>query len=204
MDHSEAGIASTLMALQPSVAAFLGAIVGATITMVSVIVGALFNAHLNRRRDDRIRKQEERTVANALLAELTMLRGSHSRAIAERQPQGNTMLIPVKEGPAEVYHALIDKIGHLDSSVLVPLIEFHTVFASLESYLVFLGGKVEIHGQKRYVAVPDRHYDKVNIIMQSLVKYADKAIMLLKKEANFEQGEHRKGFLLRPAYTDSK
>jgi hypothetical protein len=58
--------------LQPGRATFLGWVVG----FVTLVGGALINAHLNRRRDDRLRKEDQRVVASALLAELVGLRDS--------------------------------------------------------------------------------------------------------------------------------
>src|SRR4051812_46290836 len=40
------------------------------IGLIALVLGALFNAHLNRARDDRLRKIEQRTLAAALKAEL--------------------------------------------------------------------------------------------------------------------------------------
>jgi hypothetical protein len=51
-------------------ATFLGTLTGSSIGLIALLIGALFNAHLNRRRDDRLRREEQRTVAAALQAEL--------------------------------------------------------------------------------------------------------------------------------------
>jgi hypothetical protein len=51
-------------------AAFVGALIGSSIGLVALLLGALFNAELNRRRDDRLRREDRRAVATALRAEL--------------------------------------------------------------------------------------------------------------------------------------
>src|SRR5436309_2500129 len=51
-------------------AAFVGTLTGSSMGLVALLLGALFNAHLNRRRDDRLRREEQRAVATALRAEL--------------------------------------------------------------------------------------------------------------------------------------
>jgi hypothetical protein len=51
-------------------ASFLGSLTGAAIGLIALLLGALFNAHLNRRRDDRLRREDQRAVATALRAEL--------------------------------------------------------------------------------------------------------------------------------------
>jgi hypothetical protein len=50
----------------PGQPTFLGALIG----FLALLGGALFNAWLNRRRDDRLRREEQRAVATALRAEL--------------------------------------------------------------------------------------------------------------------------------------
>ena len=55
-------------------AAFVGVLIGSSIGLVPLLLGALFNAELNRRRDDRLRREDQRAVATALRAELEGLR----------------------------------------------------------------------------------------------------------------------------------
>jgi hypothetical protein len=51
-------------------ATFLGSLIGFLALLGGALGGALFNAWLNRRRDDRLRREEQRAVATALRAEL--------------------------------------------------------------------------------------------------------------------------------------
>jgi len=51
---------------QSGIGAFLGAFFG----LGAILIGALFNADLNRRRDERLREQDAQTLAVALHAEL--------------------------------------------------------------------------------------------------------------------------------------
>ena len=44
-----------------------------------VLIGALFNAHLNRRRDNWLRKEEVKAPATAIRAELTAIRTTLER-----------------------------------------------------------------------------------------------------------------------------
>jgi hypothetical protein len=41
----------------------IGAFTGSAIGLIALMLGALFNAHLNRRRDDDLRRVETRSVA---------------------------------------------------------------------------------------------------------------------------------------------
>ena len=60
-------------ALSGGGAAFLGALVGAAAGLGAILTGALYNAKLNRDRDDRLREQEAKAIAVALRAEIIAL-----------------------------------------------------------------------------------------------------------------------------------
>ena len=60
-------------ALSGGAAAFLGALVGAAAGLGAILIGALYNAKLNRDRDDRLREQEAKAIAVAFRAELVAL-----------------------------------------------------------------------------------------------------------------------------------
>jgi hypothetical protein len=59
-------------------ATFIGSLIGSSIGLIALLLGALFNAHLNRRRDNHLRREERETVAAALLAELVGIRNGLS------------------------------------------------------------------------------------------------------------------------------
>jgi hypothetical protein len=44
-----------LGALPPSSASFVGTVTGSSLGLIALLLGALFNARLNRRRDDKLR-----------------------------------------------------------------------------------------------------------------------------------------------------
>jgi hypothetical protein len=55
-------------------ASFIGTLAGSALGFCALLAGALFNAHLNHRRDDRQRQQERTALATALYAELELIR----------------------------------------------------------------------------------------------------------------------------------
>src|SRR5260370_37446002 len=55
---------------------FIGTVMGSSLGLLAILVGALFNAHLNRRRDNRIRDDDRRTLISTLTAELSGIRES--------------------------------------------------------------------------------------------------------------------------------
>ena len=68
-----------IAALPDSVAAFLGALSGAGGGLLAIIIGALFNAELNRQRDNRLRREEGRSLALALRGEMLSVADSYER-----------------------------------------------------------------------------------------------------------------------------
>lgn len=72
-----------IVTLSGGAAAFLGALVGAAAGLGAILSGALYNAHLNRKRDDRLRETEARNLASALAAEISCLGDWVSYAITQ-------------------------------------------------------------------------------------------------------------------------
>lgn len=52
---------------------FLGALAGSFFGLIAILLGALYNAHLNRQRDDRLRLEDSRALAAALVGELSAI-----------------------------------------------------------------------------------------------------------------------------------
>jgi hypothetical protein len=71
--------------LSQGAASFLGSFTGAAIGLLAILAGALFNAYLNRRRDDRLRLLEARAAATALKAELSAINETLVQNITDAQ-----------------------------------------------------------------------------------------------------------------------
>ena len=76
------GFVAWVNSLSPSAAQFWGAAFGVGGGLTAILLGAFFNATLNRRRDDRLRDIEGRAVAAALRGELASMK----LAITDRLP----------------------------------------------------------------------------------------------------------------------
>jgi hypothetical protein len=50
-----------------------GAFIGASVGLLAILVGALFNSYLQRRRDKNLRKLETKALASAFLGEVLAL-----------------------------------------------------------------------------------------------------------------------------------
>lgn len=134
---------------------------GSAITFVfglaGVIVGALFNAHLGRRRDDRLREQEAKSIAAALYGEILSIRNSiadASRMVAvtyfedgfSSNPSwrfDHTLLERVSFEEPKLYQALASKVGLLPPDLILQLTEFHANYQEVRQWLPRLIEKKE-------------------------------------------------------------
>ncbi len=122
--------------LSPSAAQFWGAVVGVGGGLTAILIGALVNAVLNRRRDDRLRDIEGRAVAAAIRGELASMKLS----IADLLPiwkEGERMFSTVRSQQ----HSMPGGTGaSIDASEYAKLPPFHaTIFEANASRLGLLG-----------------------------------------------------------------
>src|SRR5262249_60880753 len=95
-------------------ATFLGSLVGAFVGLLALLLGALFNAHLNRKRDDRLRAEERRSAAVALRAELAGCRHSlveNSERLSHAQEHPGAFLVPDLARAIRIWPHMIPKLG---------------------------------------------------------------------------------------------
>lgn len=101
-------------------ATFIGSMIGSSIGLIALLLGALFNAHLNRRRDNHLRKEERETVAAGLLAELVGIRNSLSGVIisAEQAREKQTNFFVSDVPRVRVLPDMVPKLGLLGPSTI--------------------------------------------------------------------------------------
>src|SRR5262245_28800996 len=102
--------------ISQSQATFLGWVVG----VVTLVGGALVNAHLNRKRDDRLRREEQRTVATALRAELAGCRRAllTNAELLKQDRRTGTFLMPDLVQAILIMPHMIPKFGLLDEETI--------------------------------------------------------------------------------------
>jgi hypothetical protein len=113
-----------LEGLSQGQAAFLGSLTGALIGPIALLLGALFNAHLNRRRDNHLRREDQRAVATALKAELAGLNEtfvSNTEKLKDRQ--GGGFLLPALDQSERVLPHMLPKVGLLDPETIQSVIQ---------------------------------------------------------------------------------
>jgi hypothetical protein len=144
-----------LQGLSGGAATFVGAVSGSLIGLLALLFGALFNAHLNRRRDDRLRKEEARAIATALRAELAGLRRILTRNAEELRNPKSDFIVPELRPTAPVFRELLPKIGYLDADTVGSVIDAYTIVDQYTGHLILRGGKKgpEQHGQQKLIAM---------------------------------------------------
>jgi hypothetical protein len=126
--------------LPQSTATFLGALTGSSIGLIAILIGALFNAHLNRRRDDRLRLDEARAVATALQAELAGWHRSLLNNAAELKKAENDFAVPDFASHETIKSELLSKLGLLDLETLRSVLDAYVIARQYAGHLVMRGG----------------------------------------------------------------
>ena len=142
-----------IVAQPPSAAAFLGALAGAGGGLLAIILGALLNAELNRRRDDRLRREETEALIKSLASEMEAIaiNARTNAAGLRRMDRGHLasafrMLLPPK---APVFEANAGKIGWIPDAprghIFAAIIEKEKMTAAIHA-IIAAGGDEEIPG----------------------------------------------------------
>jgi hypothetical protein len=135
-----------LQNLQGGAATAVGAMVGSTIGFVALVAGALFNAKLNRNRDDRLRHLETRSFAAAIRAELASVETTlRENAEGLRRNPPEDIVVPDIAHSVRMFPGLADKIGLLgDPSLIAEVVGAYIVIDQYCENLVMAGGQLGV------------------------------------------------------------
>jgi hypothetical protein len=120
--------------------------VGSFFGLVALLLGALFNAELNRRRDDRLRTEEQRAVATALKAELEELRRTLNDAAETISQEGylqpdEQVQVPDLVQSIRIMPGIVSKLGLLDETIISAVLDAYGLVEQYSAKLVLLGGR---------------------------------------------------------------
>lgn len=143
--------------LPPSAATFLGTLLGSSLGLVALLIGAFVNADLNRRRDDRLRSEEALSVRSALAGELTGIQiAFNGLADQVEKDVGNTewpqFLVPDLTSLVRVMPLLLPKFGLLPPEIVRQVIDVYVTVEHFRPTLLLLDGK--------------RHPNELHVTMQ--------------------------------------
>jgi len=133
-----------LVNLPSGAASFVGTLAGSSFGLIALLVGALFNARLNRKRDDRIRDEEGRAIRTALKAELSGIYDSLIRNadMLEQDPPTGDFTVPDPTHGVRVMPVLLPKLGLLGEATIRMTLD---VYVSLDQYaegMLLMGGRI--------------------------------------------------------------
>jgi hypothetical protein len=129
-----------LAKLPPSNASFVGTLAGSGLGLFALLLGALFNARLNRKRDDRLREEEARAVRSALKGELSGIEESLLKNAEGLDKAEDDFVVPDIAHSVRVMPAIIPKLGLLDAETTRVVIG---IYVSIDQYcetLIMMGG----------------------------------------------------------------
>ncbi len=128
--------------LQGAQAAFVGSVTGSLFGIIALVIGALFNFWLTRRRDARIRSEESNAVAAALFGEIVLFREELARIAklvasfeANHREFDAHFLERIHLQDPSLYKALAGKVGLLDAHVLLAIVTFHNNVQAVRDWL---------------------------------------------------------------------
>jgi len=172
-----------LATLPQGSASFVGTLTGSSLGLFALLVGALFNAHLNRKRDDELRKKEARALAVALRAELAgksrNLRDNAKRL--EEQKGEGYLLVPDLAQSVRIMPSLTDKLGLLDEETIVAVLDAYVVMEQYCGQLIIRGGKLVdgLPENRRLVSVDPTLFKELRVGTLAVNDVIEKAIKRL-------------------------
>jgi hypothetical protein len=170
-----------LQGLSGGAATFVGSLTGSLVGLLAILAGAMFNAHLNRRRDDRLRKEETRAVAVAVQSELTGFHRTLTANARELRDVKADFVVPELGRSIRVMPELLSKLGYLNADTIRFVIDAYLVIEQYGGHLILRGGKRgnREHGQDRLIALPKEKAALVVSLNEVAAAEIEKAIKAL-------------------------
>jgi hypothetical protein len=135
----------------------VGTLTGSFLGLIALLLGALFNAHLNRKRDDDLREVDGIALAKSIYAELT---GVHRTLIENAQrlrdhapAVGEGFMVPDLHHSVQVFSHMLPKIGLLPMDIIRKVMDTYVLIEQYVEGMIFLGGKLQpdMPGNRRVV-----------------------------------------------------
>lgn len=174
-----------LSSLPPGAANFVGTLAGSFLGFIALLLGALFNAHLNRRRDDALREADRKAVASALKAELASIQGTLTgnadRLVSNPPTEGDGFVVPDISHSIQVFPHVLPKIGLLDAKAVRSVVDAYVIIEQYSEGLILLGGslRLDMPEGRRLIYLDANHAASVAEINRKRAEFIDGAIRAL-------------------------
>lgn len=179
-----------IVALPPGVATFMGTLAGSSLGLLAILLGALFNAHLNRARDDRLRAEEARSIRGALLGELIGIRDGFNnmastleKKASDTNDSEDSFLVPDISASVRVMPPLLPKFGLLSPEVVRQVIDIYVVIEQFRPTLLLVKGTFDPDSHSKrghHVQMPNKRAGVVSEIARNAAKRIDAVIETLR------------------------
>jgi hypothetical protein len=174
-----------LAALPPSSASFAGTLTGSFLGLIALLLGALFNAHLNRKRDDDLRGVDRIALAKSIYAELTAVHRTlleNAQRLTEHAPGADEgFMLPDLHHSVQVFSHMLPKIGLLPVDIIRKVMDAYVLIQQYAEGMIFLGGTMQPNmPENRRVVYMDAVHAKsvaaINLARADFIKGATEAL----------------------------
>jgi hypothetical protein len=132
-----------LAKLPPGSASFVGTLAGSMFGLIALLLGALFNAHLNRRRDDRLRAEDRVALACTLYAELVLIHRTlveNAQHLTDKPPDPDGGFT-VPQPSIKFFPEMLSKMGLLHPDTIGKVMAAYILTEQYLQQLILLGGR---------------------------------------------------------------
>ena len=173
-----------LQQLSGGAGAFLGALAGSFFGLLAILAGALYNAHLNRKRDDRIRQQDTYAAAQAVLGELQAVHTALARNIVDMQKDvepGGGFVGPDLNHMIHLFPMMLPRLGSIEAESIKAIVNAYTVIEQYSETLTLIGATIDQRVPGRnMVFTPMEQSAPVITMTKSIIEQIETAITHLK------------------------
>jgi hypothetical protein len=170
--------------LSDPAANLVGSALGIFGGLTAILIGAFVNAELNRRRDDRLKREEAIRIATALKTELSSIRDAllNNAEIMRKPTDSDSLTGPDIPHLIYVYPKLISRLPLLSENVIKETIEIYMMMEQYSDNLQLLGGKLhEIKPGRFQMILPTSVAKVVSVLNDKYARDIQVAINALQK-----------------------
>jgi hypothetical protein len=124
----------------------VGTLTGSSLGLIALLLGALFNARLNRKRDENLRDVDRVALASAIYAELSGVRRTllenATRPTDHPPAEGEGFAVPDLAHQVQVFSHMLPKIGLLRVDTIRTVMDAYVLIEQYAEGLILLGGKM--------------------------------------------------------------
>ncbi len=174
-----------LAGLPSGVATFLGTLTGSSIGLIAILIGALFNAHLNRKRDDRLRAEDRIALVSAMKAELRSIEHTlteNANDLTDKKRAPADFMVPDPAHSIRIFPEVVAKLGLLEPKTIRAVTEAYLLLAQYAEALIMLDGRlIDMPGDRRVFMMSSRRAQIVADINRKRAEKINEAIAALDK-----------------------